>query len=174
MNNLTYERGRKNTNNNLKPIFNMQRSVINNILSNTSRGGVNPAYFNNAFNKNPIQYAIINRNFNLYGLALGRNLNNGETRYINVIGTRKGLGAKLMQQIKQNSINNRKHYIKLSSVPKAVGFYQKQGFKNNKTVSVNGLHPMIYSFTPFMFKVRRPVIRRSTRKRKVPRRYKTT
>ena len=170
MNNLSFERGRKNTNNNLKPLFNGQRNIVNSILSNTSRGGVNPGYFNNAFNKNPLQYAILNNNATIYGLALGRNLNNGETRYINVIGTRQGFGAKLMKEIKKNTVKNGKHYIKLSSVPGAAGFYKKQGFKNNKTVSGQGLIPMVYSIEPLLFKVKRlykvkPLKRRSTRTR---------
>jgi hypothetical protein len=159
MNSLSFERGTRNTNNNLKPLFNSQRNIINSILSNTSRGGVQAAYFNNAFRNNPLQYAILNSNAVLYGIALGRNMNNGNTRYINVIGTRQGLGGKLMKEIKNNAKKNGKHYIKLSSVPRAAGFYRKQGFKNNKTASVQGLEPMIFTFKPLVVKIKKPGLR---------------
>ena len=171
--NLSFETGRRNTENNLGGLFSGQRRKINKMLSNTSRGGVQTGYFNTAFNTNPIQYAILNGRGKLYGLSLGRNLNNGETRYINILTTKQGLGAKLMSKIKNNARRNGKHYIKLSSVPGAAGFYRRQGFKNNTTVSVNGLVPMIYSFTPFLIRVKpkvKPLVRRSTRTRRVPRR----
>lgn len=149
---LSIERGLRNTENNLQPLLNGQRSTLNSILSNTSRGGVASNYYNTSVVRNPIQYAILNSKANIHGIALLRNLNNGETRYVNLIGTKQGLGAKLMSRIKRNAKFNGKHYIKLSSVPRAVGFYRKQGFRNNTTVTATGLVPMLFRFTKLLFR----------------------
>ena len=151
-------KGRKNNrNNNMTSLIRSQKQYLNTLLVplNEGRGGVSPAYFNRALNVNPIQYALMNNNATVHGIALARNLNNGNSRYINVIAARKGSGAKLMNNIKNNTKKNGKHYIRLSSVPNAVGFYLRQGFKKNGNTNRNGLIPMVFSITPLVVTLKR-------------------
>jgi hypothetical protein len=153
-------RGNQHTFNNLNNQIRRQANNLNNILlpTNNSRGGVDPNYLFGVLNKNPIRYVITNNTSNLYGVAVGRNLKNGVTRYINVFATQQGLGKFFMKKIKRNAEKNGKSYINLSSVPKVVGFYEKQGFVKKGTPN-HGLVPMRFSFRPFLIKIPNPSLK---------------
>ena len=135
-------------------------------------GGVQLGYLVNRFNKNPIKYAMVNRNTgNLYAFALLDNkntLNYPQTRYLDILGGLKGTGGRLMSKIINNARTNNKNSITLKAVVqkvsksrvggrsvripvntmgernKLVNWYEKFGFTTNgKFVNSTGLQPMI-------------------------------
>jgi hypothetical protein len=133
-------------------------------------GGVQLGYYNNRVNKNPIKYAMTNRESgNLYAFAL---LNNNKpepgTRYLNIVGGRKGYGGKLITKIINNARANNRNSVSLKAVVqkvsnatvagrkvripvnnmgernKLVSLYEHLGFSTNgKFVNSSGLQPMI-------------------------------
>jgi len=91
---------------------------------------INEYIYNNAIkSRTPnMNYAIKNKNGNSSGFALISPTNN-KGIYIHLLATKKGFGRILLQRIINNARKNNKYYIKLHSVPSAIGFYRnKFGF----------------------------------------------
>ena len=129
-------------------------------------GGVQLGYYNKRVNKNPIKYAMVNKNTgNLYAFAL---LNNNKpepgSRYLDILGGLKGSGGRLMKKIIANAKSNQKNSITLKAVARRfsmvgghrlpinnygtrnelVRWYEGFGFNTNgKYVNSQGLQPMI-------------------------------
>ena len=159
-------------NNNAKAVMNRARSGNSKRMINILQpyrggsGGVQLGYFNNRVNKNPVKYAMTNRNTgNLYAFAL---LNNNKpepgTRYLDILGGLKGTGGRLMKKIINNARANNRNSITLKAVVqkssmvghrrlpinnygernKLVSWYEGFGFNTNgKSVNSSGLQPMI-------------------------------
>lgn len=126
-----------------KSLGNIQNILIP--INSTNRGGVSPSYFHNSVGRNPYKYAIISKSSGrVKGLALARN--NGQNRYLNILGGFPGYGYKMLQKVIDNARVNGKKGITLSAVPqpnvnnannKLVQWYQKQGFKINTSKPPN-------------------------------------
>ena len=159
-------------NNNAKAVLNRARSGNSKRMINILQpyrggsGGVQLGYYNNRVNKNPIKYAMTNRNSgNLYAFAL---LNNNKpepgTRYLDILGGLKGSGGRLMKKIIENAKTNNRNSITLKAVVQKssmvghkrlpinnmgvrntlVSWYEGFGFNTNgKSVNSQGLQPMI-------------------------------
>lgn len=159
-------------NNNAKVVLNRARSGNSKRMINILQpyrggsGGVQLGYYNNRVNKNPIKYAMTNRNSgNLYAFAL---LNNNKpepgTRYLDILGGLKGSGGRLMKKIIENAKTNNRNSITLKAVVQKssmvghkrlpinnmgvrntlVSWYEGFGFNTNgKSVNSQGLQPMI-------------------------------
>jgi hypothetical protein len=159
-------------NNNAKAVLNRARagnakSILNIIQPyRGGSGGVQLGYYNERVNKNPIKYAMTNRNSGkLYAFALLEN-NKPEpgTRYLDILGGLKGSGGRLMKKIIANAKTNGRNSITLKAVVRRssmvghrrlpvnengtrnelVSWYEGFGFNTNgKSVNVQGLQPMI-------------------------------
>ena len=159
-------------NNNAKAVLNRARagnakSILNIIQPyRGGSGGVQLGYYNERVNKNPIKYAMTNRNSGkLYAFALLEN-NKPEpgTRYLDILGGLKGSGGRLMKKIIANAKTNGRNSITLKAVVRRssmvghrrlpvnengtrnelVSWYEGFGFNTNgKSVNIQGLQPMI-------------------------------
>ena len=116
------------------------------IIQNLLKGSPSIGYFIGALNSNPIKYAILNNKGKLNGAALLRNSRN-QTRYLNVITTRKGLGKYLITRILNNAARNGKRAVKLRSTNRAKNFYTKHGFASTNRPNSKGTWPMIFKFS---------------------------
>ena len=117
------------------------RKTIENLL----KGSPPLGYFIGALSSNPIKYVLLNNNGKLNGAALLRNKSN-QSRYLNVITARKGLGKYLLSAILQNAARNGKRAVKLRSTNRAKNFYKKHGFASTNRPNKNGTWPMIHKF----------------------------
>jgi hypothetical protein len=118
-----------------------QRHVIENLLSGSPTIG----YFIGALNYNPIKYALFNNKGNFSGAALLSNKRN-QSRYLNVITARKGMGKYILSAILSNAFRNGKRAVKLRSTNRAKQFYTKHGFTSTNRRNSNRTWPMIYKF----------------------------
>ena len=80
----------------------------------SKRGGVNPAYIQNAYKNASTKYATVGTNRKLKAFALIKNKPN--SRYINVIGAFPGYGHSLMNKIINNAKKNGLKRINLKAV----------------------------------------------------------
>ena len=98
---------------------------------NLVKGTVLKSYFKTVWkNRNQKQnYAAWNENGKMSGFALLKK--KGDVLELSLIGTKpgKGVGKLIFEQIKENAGNAGITKIRLDSVPDALGFYSKLGFK---------------------------------------------
>jgi len=121
-------------------------NAINNSIRNNARKLISKtvlnSYFNNAWNtrNRNYNYSVWNENGKIAGFALL--YRKGTRLYVSLIGASpgKGIGSRLMQRIIDNAENRGIRKIKLNSVPNALAFYKKFGFKVR---SANNEHIMM-------------------------------
>ena len=159
-------------NNNAKAVLNRARAGnAKNILNiiqpyRGGSGGVQLSYYNQRVNKNPIKYAMTNRNSGkLYAFALlDNNKPEPGSRYLDILGGLKGSGGRLMKKIIANAKTNGRNSITLKAVVRRssmvghrrlpvnengtrnelVSWYEGFGFNTNgKSVNAQDLQPMI-------------------------------
>lgn len=93
----------KNSNASRKLVNSGQAARLNTLLTGSGKGGVNPAYFRNVFNSNPIRYAIVNPNTkNVNAFAIARPGTTPNSMYVDVLAAAKGYGPFLMKEIKKD------------------------------------------------------------------------
>lgn len=129
------------------------RSLVNIVMpvAGGNRGGVNPGYAANAYHRNPIRYAIVNKRGEMKGFALLKNRANG-SRYIDVIAG-PGVGHQLMNKVLANARASGKVRVNLSAVSRndpnvnaLVQWYKGKGFVITGARNSNGLVPMSRRF----------------------------
>jgi len=141
---------------------------VKNMALNIVKNTVLKSYFNDEWNNRNRNrnYAIWNENGRFSGFALLKK--KGNYLEISLIGARKGqgIGSKLISRIIENAKNNGIKKIKLNSVPNALPFYQKFGFK---VKSANDEHILMslrlkkHTSPSPVKKLPSPIIRRSLR-----------
>lgn len=91
------------------------------------------------------RYAAVSNNGDLIGFALVYNTNNGKTRVVELIGSRKGHGRNLMGRIINNAKKNNKQNVYLMAANngsgKLLAFYKGLGFNVTGKLQL-GMTPM--------------------------------
>ena len=92
------------------------------------------------------RYGMMSNNGQTFiGLALVFNNNNGNSRVIELMGSRRGYGRQLLNRIIANAKTNNKQNVFLmaanSGSGKLMGFYKGSGFKVNGPLQI-GMTPM--------------------------------
>jgi hypothetical protein len=128
------------------------------IYGNTSRGGVNPAYVQNALKTTNLKYAIVDNNGRLKALALVKNkYPNINSRYINVIAAFPSYGHPMMNRILNNARKSGKKRVNLMAVTATnnnskanqnalVRWYMSKGFARSGKLNNGQLLPMSHKF----------------------------
>lgn len=130
-------------NNNNYVVIGPGNAITNNSTRNKARNllrnSVNPEFFNNAWNtrNKAMNYSMWNHNGEFVGFALlkiKRNkINKKLGLYIDLISAKRGKGSVLLKHIINNWKNDEDiKFLNLSSVPQAVEFYRRHGFKITK------------------------------------------
>ena len=126
---------------------NSTRNKARNLLRNS----VNPGFFNNAWdNRNKaMNYSMWDHKGDFVGFAFLKFKRDKKTKklglYIELISAKRGKGSILLKHIIDDYKNDKEiKFINLSSVPEAISFYKRHGFKITRRS--NNLTKMKYKY----------------------------